>query len=52
MIERLRKLLNAPLTNSGLICVLLNLSRLQPLEAPDEAWEEYYADYMVERYHV
>lgn len=50
MIDRLRKLLGAPLTRSELICVLLNLSRLQPLEAPGQPWQEYYAQYMLERY--
>jgi hypothetical protein len=51
MIEKLRELLHAPLTRSELICVLLNLSRLQPVEAPDMPWQAYYADYMIERYH-
>ncbi len=51
MIEKLCELLHAPLTRSELICVLLNLSRLQPAEAPDVPWQEYYADYLIERYH-
>ena len=52
MIEKLSELLHAPLTRSELICMLLNLSRLQPVEAPDIPWQEYYADYLIERYHV
>jgi hypothetical protein len=51
MIDRLQGLLHAPLTRSELVCVLLNLSRIQPLEAPDEPWQEYYARYLLERYH-
>jgi hypothetical protein len=51
MIDRLSELLHAPLTRSELICILLNLSRLQPAEAPDVSWQEYYADYLIERYH-
>jgi hypothetical protein len=51
MIEKLGAVLHAPLTRSELICVLLNLSRLQPAEAPDVPWQAYYADYLIERYH-
>jgi hypothetical protein len=50
LIEDLRHILNVDLTRSELICVLLNLSRLQPLEAPGEDWQVYYADYLLERY--
>ncbi len=50
LIEDLRHILNVDLTRSELICVLLNLSRLQPLEAPGEDWQAYYADYLLERY--
>lgn len=52
MIAKLSELLHATLTRSELICVLLNLSRLQPVEAPDVLWQAYYADYMIERYQV
>ena len=51
MIEKLSELLHASLTRSELICVLLNLSRLQPKEEPDVSWQEYYADYLIGRYH-
>ena len=50
MSEKLQATLQAPLTRSELICVLLNLSRLQPSEAPDVPWQEYYADYFIGRY--
>ena len=50
MIAKLSELLKVELTRSELICVLLNLSRLQPAEAPDQPWQEYYADYMIGRY--
>ena len=50
LIQDLQRILNAVLTRSELICVLLNLSRLQPQEAPGEDWQAYYADYLIERY--
>ena len=50
MMDRLRNLLGDALTRSELICVLLNLSRMQPLDAPDEPWQTYYARYLLERY--
>jgi len=50
MIAKLSELLHAPLTRSELICVLLNLSRLHPAEVPDLPWQEYYTDYLIERY--
>lgn len=50
MIARAQMLLGESLTRSELICVLLNMSRLQPLEAPDEPWQSYYARHLAERY--
>jgi hypothetical protein len=48
--ERLLPLLEARMSKSELIYLLVHLSKLQPADAPGAKWPRYYARYLAERY--
>ena len=48
--DRLLPLLEASMTKSELIYALVHLSKVQPAEAPNADWTQYYAQYLVENY--
>jgi hypothetical protein len=50
LLDKLRALLEARMSKSELIYLLVHLSKLQPADAPGADWARYYARYLVERY--
>jgi hypothetical protein len=50
LIDRLPPLLEASMSRSDVVYLLVHLSRIQPAEAPGANWSRYYARYLVERY--
>lgn len=50
LMDKLPSLLGATLTKSELIYLMVHLSKRQPIEAPEEKWPRYYAQYFVEHY--
>lgn len=48
--EPIGELLDAQLSKSELVYLLVRLAHEQPLEAPGAAWQRYYARVLVERY--
>jgi hypothetical protein len=50
LIDKLPPLLEANMSKSELVYLLVHLSRIQPAEAPGASWPRYYARYLAERY--
>jgi NAD(P)H-hydrate epimerase len=50
LMDRLPDLLDAELTKSELVYLLLHLSKKQPHEAPDMPWPRYYARFFARQY--
>jgi hypothetical protein len=50
LLDRLPPLLEASMTRSELIYLLVHLSKIQPADAPGADWARYYARYLAERY--
>ena len=50
LLDRLLPLLEASMTRSELIYLLVHLSKIQPADAPGAKWSRYYARYLAERY--
>ena len=48
--DRLLPLLEVDISKSELIYLLVHLSKVQPVDAPDASWSRYYARYLVENY--
>jgi len=48
--DKLPPLLETELTRSELTYLMLHLSKLQQIEAPDAPWSRYYAKVLVEEY--
>jgi hypothetical protein len=49
-LPRLPPLLGSEMSKSELIYLMVHLSKVQPVEAPDADWTVYYARYMLEQY--
>jgi hypothetical protein len=50
LLDRLLPLLEATMSKSELVYLLVHLSRLQPADAPGASWPRYYARYLAKRY--
>ena len=50
LLDKLPPLLEANLTKSDLVYLLMHLDRKQALEAPNSRWSRFYARYLVEKY--
>jgi hypothetical protein len=50
LIDKLPPLLEANMSRSDLVYLMVHLSKLQPAEAPGAWWPRYYARYLVKRY--
>ena len=50
LLPKLPPLLEASMSKSELIYLLVHLSKIQPADAPGADWARYYARYLVERY--
>ena len=50
LLDKLVLLLEFDLSKSELIYLLVYLSKVQPVDAPDASWPEYYARYIVDHY--
>lgn len=50
LLHRLLPQLEASMSKSELIYLLVHLSKIQPADAPGASWSRYYARYLVERY--
>jgi hypothetical protein len=50
LLDKLPPLLEAKLSKSELVYLIVHLSKIQPLDAPGAKWPRYYARYLVERY--
>lgn len=49
LMPRLRPLLGPDMSRSKLIYLLVHLSKIQPAEAPDTDWADYYARYVLQQ---
>lgn len=50
LIDKLPALLEAEMTKSELVFLIVHLSKIQPLEAPGANWSRFYAWYLAQRY--
>jgi len=50
LLPKLPPLLGTDMSRSELIYLMVHLSKVQPVEAPDANWSRYYARYLVEQY--
>ena len=50
LLDRLLPLLEASMSKSELISLLVHLSKIQPADAPGANWSRYYARYLAKRY--
>jgi site-specific DNA-adenine methylase len=48
--DRIQPFLEVEMSKSELVYLLEYLSKIQPVEAPDESWPHYYARYFVEHH--
>jgi hypothetical protein len=50
LIDKLPPLLEANMTKSDLVYLMVHLNNIQPGEAPGGNWSQFYAAYLVQRY--
>ena len=50
LVDKLPEHLGTRLHRSNIVYLLMHLSYLQPLDAPQAAWPRYYARYLLQRY--
>jgi hypothetical protein len=50
LMDKLPKLINANLTKSELVYLLVRLSKEQSVQAPDSRWTHYYAKFFADNY--
>jgi hypothetical protein len=50
LFDRISPLLEANMSRSELVYLLVHLSKVQPADAPGANWPRYYTRYLVERY--
>ena len=50
LLDKLPSFIEASLTKSELVYLMVHLNKIQPDEAPEESWASFYARYMIEHY--